>query len=218
MRGATASQAPYGFLSYIADKTSSYAPPSAFPTGTCQTGVSGAAVAADGPMVGGVRQCRLVFSFNSSGTGLATSVVDGVVAILNSIKFDVYVRAIDDTSDAVDAVNAFMTKVEPQPAGGTDPVTGSVCEVFSATLLADKYNTPKAAAGAGDIKETITALNPGKYYCYSVVPKPNTTVAATSVVQTFKASLRVLADKPTGGTFILGSDREVLFIVPPLVN
>ncbi len=209
---------PYGYLAYLADKTNSYVPPTAFTGGTCKTGVSGATVAADGPLVGTVRQCRNVFSINTSGTGLGTSIVDGVFAVLNSIKFDVYVRAIDDTADAVDAVNAFMTKVEPQPTGGTDPVTGSVCEVFSATLLADKYNTPKAAAGAGDIKETITALNPGKYYCYSVVPKANTTVPATSVVQTFKASLRVLADKPTGGTFILGTDREVLFIVPPLIN
>ncbi len=216
---------PYSFLSYVADKTDSLAPPTAFthgascPVGTCCTGVAGAGLAPDGPTIGGVKQCRLVFSYTAgTGAGLSTAIVDGVAAILNTVKFDVYVRAIDDTTDTVDAVNAFMEKVEPQPTGGTDPVTGSVCEVFSATLLADKYSTPKALAGAGDIKETITSLNPGKYYCYNVVPKPNTTVVATSVVQTFKATLRVLADKPTGGTFTLGADRDVLFIVPPVIN
>ncbi|MBI2394791.1 MAG: hypothetical protein HYV09_34800 [Deltaproteobacteria bacterium] len=215
---STASMAPYGFLSYIADKTSSYAPPSAFTGGTCKTGVGGATIAADGPLVAGVRQCRLVFSFNSSGSGLATSVVDGVVALLNSIKFDVYVEAYNGTGETIDVVSSFMSKVEPQPTGGKDPVTGSTCVTFPSTQLADLRNTPKALAGAGDIAETIRQVNPGAYYCFAVVPKENTTIKPLSTPQTFRAWLKVLAVKPAGGTFALGTDREVLFIVPPVLN
>ncbi|MBL8718144.1 MAG: hypothetical protein JNL79_19340 [Myxococcales bacterium] len=209
---------PYGFLSYIADKTASYAPPSAFAGGTCQTGVSGATVAADGPIVGGVRQCRLVFSFNSAGSGLATSVVDGVSAILNSIKFDVYVQAYNDAAATVDVVGSFMSKVEPDPLGGTDPSLGT-CVTFPSTQLADNFTGPKALVKAADsVNDTIKQVNPGSLYCFNVTPKENTTVVPGTDVKTFKAWLKVLAIKPTGGTLGLGADREVLFVVPPTLN
>jgi hypothetical protein len=214
IRVATSNNSAYGDMAYLTDNTNSNVPTSAFGTGstTCKTGIGGATLAADGP--GGT--CRLIFSVRKDGTGLGTSVVDGVLALLNAIKFDVHVQAIPDPGP-VDSVNAFMEKVEPSPAGGTDPVTGGVCVTFSSTALVDRYNTPKALSGAGDIKETITGLNPGPLYCFNVVPKPNTTVLATTSVQTFKAKLRVLAENGTT-TLTLGADREVLFLVPPIAN
>jgi hypothetical protein len=217
----TTTYCPYGFLSYIADKTASYAPPSAFGGSTCNTNVNGSAIGVpDGPTVGGVKQCRLVFSFYSSGTGLGTSVVDGVVALLNSIKFDVYVEAYNGTGESIDVVSTFMSKVEPQPSGGKDPVTGSTCVTFPSSQLADVRNTPKALPGAGDIAETIKAVNPGSFYCFAVTPKPNTTITPGATAKTYRAWLKVNAVKPppAGGTFTLGSDREVLFLVPPAVN
>ena len=93
-----------------------------------------------------------------------------------------------------------------------------MCEVFASSVLKDKYRSPKALAGAGDITETIGGLNPGKLYCFAVNPKPNTTVAPKTTPQQFKAFLTVQADKPAGGTITLGTDREVLFIVPPSLN
>jgi hypothetical protein len=201
----------YGDMAFLTDNTSSYVPPSAF-GGTCKTGIGGATVAADGP----AGTCRLIFSLRHDGTGLGSTIVDGVNALLNAIKFDVHVQAIP-AAGPVDSVNAFMQKVEPSPTGGTDPVTGATCVTFSASLLTDRYKTPKAVAGAGDILETITAVNPGPLYCFNVVPKPNTTVAATAVAQTFTATLRVLAENGTT-TLTLGADRDVLFIVPPIVN
>jgi len=217
---------PYGFLSYIADKTTSLAPPTAFvhgstcPVGQCCTGVSGAGVAPDGPTIGGVQQCRLVFSYTAgTGSGLSTSIVDGVSALLASIKFDVYVQAYNDVAETTDVVGNFMQKVEPNPAGGTDPVTGGICVVFPSTQLADNYTGPKALSGPADgVWDTIKAVTPGSLYCFDVTPKPNTTVVQKTTAQLFKAWLKVLAIKPTGGTFALGADREVLFIVPPIVN
>jgi hypothetical protein len=205
---------PYGYLAYITDKSNSNVPASAFPGGACKTGVSGAAVAADGPS----GLCRSVYSISTGGTGLSTSIVDGVFALLNTIKFDVYVEAYNAPGETIDVVTSFVDKVDPQPGGGTDPVTGTACVTFPATQLADLRNTPKALPGPGDIAETIKQVNPGSFYCFSVVPKPNTTVKATTSPQTFKAFLKVNAVKPTGGTFALGTDREVLFIVPPVLN
>ena len=206
---------PYNYEAYITDNTGSNVPPSAF-GGSCKTGVGGAAVAADGP--GGL--CRSVFSINVDGSGLGASIVDGVYAILASIKFDVYVQAYNDAgSGAVDVVSDFMQKVEPQPSGGTDPVSGGVCVTFPAAQLADNWVGPKAlSAGADGVSDTIKQVNPGNLYCFNVVPKPNTVVPATTSVQTFTAWLKVVAAKPTGGTFALGSDRQVLFLIPPVLN
>ncbi|MGZ3418052.1 MAG: hypothetical protein ACXVEE_09325 [Polyangiales bacterium] len=217
---------PYPDLAYLADKTGSYVPKTAFGGGitpNCKTGPAAStldpkptSVAADG--IGGT--CRLVYQIYSDGTGLSNAIVDGVGALLNSIAFDVYVRAYKDPADlgTVDPVDAFMTSIQPQPAGGTDPVTGSVCVTFSPSALKNKYSTPKAVLPAGDIDETIGGLNPGKLYCFAVNPKENTTVPPKTTPQTFKAFLTVVADKSGGGSISLGTDREVLFIVPPSLN
>jgi len=156
----------------------------------------------------------------TNGNGLSNAIVDGVGALLNAIAFDVYVKAYKDPADTttVDPVDAFITSVEPLPTGGTDPVTGGMCVTFPATSLKDKYNTPKALSGAGDVKETVGGLNPGRLYCFQLNPKPNTTVTPKTTPQQFKAFLTVLADKPSGGAISLGTDREVLFIVPPSLN
>lgn len=214
IRVPTSDRSSYGDMAYLTDNTNSNVPPTAFgPTSTtCATGIGGAVLAPDGPS----GTCRLIFSVRKDGSGLGTSVVDGVAALLNAIKFDVHVQAIPDPGP-VDSVDSFMLKVEPSPTGGTDPVTGGMCVTFPSSALVDRYKTPKAAAGAGDISETITGLNPGPLYCFNVVPKPNTTVLATTAVQTFTAKLRVLAENGTT-TLTLGADREVLFLVPPIAN
>jgi hypothetical protein len=210
---------PYGYHAYITDKTNSNVPPSAFTGGTCNTGLSGAAVAADGPTIAGVTQCRSVFSIGTIGTGLSTSIVDGVVAVLNTVKFDVYVQAYNDAAETTDVVGNFMLKVEPDPTGGTDLVTGRVCLAFPGTQLSDYFTGPKALVAAADgVNDTIRQVNPGPLYCFNVIPKANKVIAATAYEQTFRAWLRVLAMKPTGGTFVLGPDREVNFIIPPIVN
>ena len=211
--GARLSGPVYGYEAFIADKTGSTVPPAAL-GGSCKTGIGGAAVAADGP--GGT--CRLVFSIATNGTGLGTSIVDGVYALLASIKFDVYVQAYNDAAETVDVVGSFMSKVVPDPTGGTDPSLGT-CVTFPSSQLADNFTGPKALTKAADgVNDTIKQVTPGSLYCFNVTPKENTTVAPKTDVQTFKAWLKVLAIRPTGGTFALGADRPVLFIVPPSVN
>jgi len=221
-RSAFASNSAYFDLAYIADKTGSYAPKAAFKgSSACPTAEGGASVAPDGPMLSATeRSCRLIYTIGADGAGLSNAIVEGVGALLNAIQFDVYVRAYKDPTyvGSVDAVDSFMVSIAPQPTGGVDPVTGSVCTTFSPSQLKDKYHSPKALAGAGDISETIGGLNPGKLYCFVVTPKANTTVLPTTDPQTFKAFLTVQGDKSGGGAVTLGTDREVVFIVPPKLN
>ncbi|MGZ3418054.1 MAG: hypothetical protein ACXVEF_13920 [Polyangiales bacterium] len=206
---------------YLARNTGSKVPPSVLGgTATnCKTSNPGAANNA--PDADGL--CPLVFDVSYDGTGLGDTVVSAVVALVNALKFDVHVEAKPVISGGVDPVDAFMTNVLPMTAGATDPVTMKTCIGFSAALTEDRYSGPKATAGTDGAKETMLGLTPGPLYCFAVAGKPNTTVAATSVPQIFKANLGVIAEKPKppagpGGTFTLGADREVLFIVPPIVN
>ncbi len=207
----------YGDMEYLVDQTTSYVDPADFthtaacPAGQCCTGFGGAGIAPDAP--GG--KCKLVFNVNHNGSGLSTQIVDSVLALINAIRFDAYVQAIPDAGP-VDSVNAFMTAIQPSSTAGVDPITGAAC--LAAPGTADKYNTPKALPGAGDIAETATSIKPGNLYCFNVLPKKNTTVVATSVAQTFRATLQVWAENGTAGKIALGTPREVLFVVPPIIN
>ena len=206
---------PYGYHAYITDKTNSNVPPSAFTGGTCNTGANGAAVAADGPVVNGVQQCRSVYSISTAGTGLSTAVVNGVSAVVGAAKFDIHIQAYNDAAETTDVVGNFIQRIEPDPSGGTDPVTSATCVTFSAAQLSDHFTGPKTLSAVADgVVDTINLASPGLSYCFKVIPKANTTVAATAVQQTFRAWLRVVAVKPSGGTFIVGQDRPVDFIVP----
>ena len=203
---------------YLARNTGSKAPPSAL-SGTasdCKTEDPAATVKnpADGDGL-----CPLVFDLQYSGSGLGDVVVSGVVALLKAITFDVHVAAYNDAAETTDVVTNFVLKVEPQPTGGTDPVTGGTCVSFPASQLADAFVGPKAlTAGTDGVNDTIKALNPGSLYCFDVVPKPNTAIVAKADPQIFRAWLSVIAAKPSGGTYLLGADREVIFLVPPIVN
>ena len=215
---------PYGFLSYLADKTGSFVPKTAFSgaPATCKTNIGGASTAADGPAIAGSPSCRLVFSINTDGSGLSNSIITGVGALLNAIQFDVHVQARTDptatpAAPLPDTVDAFMSQIAPLPGGGVDPITSGVCVSFPAANEADRYTGPKATAGADLTNETITGLTPGKLYCFSVIPKPNVIVPAKSTAQVYRALLSVIAEK-AGGSITLGSDREVTFVVPPILN
>jgi hypothetical protein len=140
--------------------------------------------------------------------------VNGVGALLNTVKYDIYVLAYNDPAETTDVVGNFMLSVEPDPTGGSDPVTGEMCMTFPPERLADNFTGPKALVmGADGVPDTVTQTNPAPVLCFKVTPKPNTVIPPTATDQTFRAWLRVLAIKP-GGTIVLGPDRDVLFIVP----
>ncbi len=82
-------------------------------SGACATGVDGAS----NPPVDGV--CPLVFDITRDGTGLSNAMVDALVALLDSVRFDeVYGEAVDDDLGFVSAIEARSATV---PAGTTEP-------------------------------------------------------------------------------------------------
>jgi len=206
---------PYGFLAYLTDKTGSNATaefinrPAGCSATQCCTGIFGAGVAPDGP--GGI--CRSVYSINTTGAGLDIAIDHGVAAVLDSVRFDVYVQAYSDPAESIDVVDNFMLKIEPDPSGGIDPASGSVCLTIPLPQLADNFSGPKAGAGGDGIKDTISQSDLASLYCFNVTPKANSTVPATAAPQVFRAWLRILAVKP-GGSPILGQDRAIFFLVP----
>jgi hypothetical protein len=159
-----------------------------------------------------------VFSINTNGTGLSTAIVNGVAAVVDAARFDIYVQAYNDPGEVIDVVGNFVLKVEPDPAGGTDPLTGAVCLAIPAQQLADNFTGPKAIlVGPDGVNDSITQNHPGPVYCFNVTPKANATVAATNAMQIFRAWLRIRAVMPNG-SLAFGQDRELLFLVPASAN
>lgn len=205
----TNSNAAYSYLAYVADQTTSNVPGSVFGS-ACTTGLGGIASVPDGP--GGT--CRLVMPVATSSAGIGTAIVSGVNAALDGLTFDVFTRASPDAGSTTDAVDTFISTIQPRPAGGADAVSGATCATIAAPL-ADRYHTAKALSGPGDVPETIVAARAASHYCVDVAARSNTTVAATASPQVFRATINALGERPTGVPVPLGSSRDVMFIVPP---
>jgi hypothetical protein len=206
------SRSAYADMAYLTDNTGSNVPPSAFGGTTCLTGLGGGALSPDGPG----STCRLIFSLRHDGSGLSSSIVAGVRALLLAVKYDVHVAA--SPAGTTDVVDQFLKSIVPTGTG-TDPETTKPCTPIPAGT-ADKFVGPRATTGTDGTKETMLAVNPGPRYCFDVTPKTNTTIPPTTTAQIFRATLTVWAQNPTASVpaVTLGKTRDVLFIVPPRLN
>jgi hypothetical protein len=146
----------------------------------------------------------IVHDVSSTGVGLAGAVIDAVNDYASDVPIPVRLVAIDDPSDAVDAVAAFIDAVEPEPSGaaGWDPVTGTwrVCTVLP------------VADGDGDtVADHFPSVLPGTPVCFRIGLRSNTTVPwDDSVPLLFRATL----EERTNREVVLDS-RDVYFLVPP---
>lgn len=211
---------PYEDMAYLADHVASTVSPSAFGGSLCGTGLSGTFVAPDGPATQGdpAGTCRLVFDIAKDGSGLSTSVVAGVVALLKSIRLDVRVLAEADPGP-VDAVDTFIQSISVNAFGGTDEAEpGQNCIPLSAlTQLADIWSGTKGLTKTQDaVNESALGITPTQKICFNVIPIPNTTIMQTAGAQVFTAQLRVKAKNGAAPTELsLGTPRQIAFIVPP---
>ena len=212
IRSPTSDTTPYSYMSYLTDNTNSNVPPSVF-GGSCKTGLDGAAVASDGP--GG--SCRNVYSCRHDGTGIGSAIVESVKGTIAASKYDVFGRAKPTVSESVDAVDAFIQSIVPNPAGGNDSTTGTACATFLAASLADHYAGPKATTVATDgVNDTVKQASQAQKICFDVTPKRNTTVPATTSPQTFHATVELVGAIGTTGSLSLGgTPRTIVFVVPP---
>jgi len=218
--GVRAGGDPYEDIAYLSDQTGSNVPPSAFGGAQCATGLSGSLTAPDGPITadapGG--SCRLIYDVTSGGVGVSSSIVSGVTAVLTSVKLDLRALAAPDAGP-VDAVDTFIQTIAVDAGGGVDPTEPGVpCVALSAVQqLADIWSGPKGLLKQQDaVNETALAVTPGQKVCFKVIPKPNTTVPQVAGAQVFKATLTVKAQNGISATeLVLGSPREIAFIIPP---
>jgi hypothetical protein len=212
---------PYEDMAYLADHVSSTVSPlSAFGGQKCATGLSGTFVNPDGPGTaadpGGT--CRLVFDVAKDGSGLSASVINGVIALLKSIRLDVRVLAESDPGP-VDTVDTFIQSISVNAFGGTDAAEpGFPCIPLSAlSQLADVWSGPKGLVKVQDaVNESALGITPTQKICFNVVPIPNTTIPQTAGAQVFYAQLKVKAKNGQAPAELsLGTPRQVAFIVPP---
>ncbi|HRI65492.1 MAG TPA: hypothetical protein PK156_14690 [Polyangium sp.] len=213
---------PYEDMAYLADQTSSYVPPSAFGGTLCGTSVNGGFIQPDGPMTAEspAGTCRLIFDINTTGNGLNDVTLDKAVrALLKSIKLDIRAMMIPDLNDPIDSVDTFIEKVAVNAPGGNDPAEPGVpCFSLNAVMqLTDIWSGPKGDIKMQDgVNETALGIVPGQKVCFQVVPKGNTTIPQNAGAQIFRATLIVRAKNGLSPSdLILGTPREVLFVVPP---
>ncbi len=211
---------PYEDMAYLADKTSSIVSPTAFNGALCGTGLLGSFIVPDGPqtMSDPAGTCRLVFDISKDGTGLSTTVVNGVVALLKSLRLDIRVLASSEQGQ-VDTVDTFIQSISVNAFGGNDEgEPGQPCVPLSALIqLADIYAGPKGLNKMQDaVNESALQVTPTQKICFNVVPIPNTTIMQVQGAQVFKAVLTLKAKNGAAPIELaVGTPREIAFIVPP---
>lgn len=155
----------------------------------CCTGIDGAGEATD---AGGM--CALTFTVAADGSGLGASAVNAIKALTNFATLDIGAVAADDPGDTVDAVSAFVERLEANPSAGAPCVTGLTVE--------DR--------GGSGVPDTFVKVMPGTQVCFDVIPKANTTVKPTHEPQLFKAHVTVVGNDVTEL-----DTRTIYFLVPP---
>lgn len=126
----------------------------------------------------------------------ASAIENGIRTLTNSIPLDMSARIVDDPSDEVDTVAAFVDRVETLQAGSPE-CTGGLAEQDS------------NGDGRPDVFVDVVAGTP---ICWKLVPRQNTTVAnaGTEEPKLYPAKVEVYGDGVT-----LLDTRTVLFVVPP---
>ena len=123
--------------------------------GQCTTGIGGTARPASGP------SCPLVFDIQSDGTGLGSTLVDGILRFLDSLAFtEVHGQPTDDTHDfvhAIEAVSALLPdggvppgREDRLPAGAHDGIVDTFTAVPTRTLLTFRVHMRNVTMPAGE--------------------------------------------------------------------
>lgn len=132
--------------------------------------------------------------FNGANANAAAAIENGIRTLAAGLPLDISAVGVDDPSDSVDAIAAFVDRLETLQLG-----------------------TPQCANGLNDVDtnsdgydDKYLQVRTGTPVCWKVVSKPNTTVPATDVPQLFRAKVKVYGD---GVTQL--DERDVFFLVPP---
>ncbi len=133
----------------------------------------------------------LVYDISHEGTGLGDQVIEAIADVGTSIPIDITAAAVDDDGDDVDAVEAFIERIEPSESDGC-----------TAGLLTQDTDSD----GHDD---TFIDVGPGSTACFDVIPRENTTVPPGEETQVYTATIQVWGEQVT-----LLDERRVYFLVP----
>jgi hypothetical protein len=132
--------------------------------------------------------------FDGAGANAAAAIKAGVQTAVGTIPLRVRALIEDDPADAVDVVAAFVDRVETLQLGTADCADGLSQDDSNADGHPDRY----------------AGVHPGTGLCWRIVPKANTSVAATAFWQSFHATVHITADVD-----IALDTRDITFLVPP---
>ena len=131
----------------------------------------------------------LVYDIGSDGSGLGEQVIEGISDVASAIPMDISARAVDDATDAVDAL-VFIDSIVP----ATDA-------------------PEPCAAGLTVEGDTFVGVLPGTTVCFHIIARQNDTVEPTTEPQIYMATVQVWGDDVT-----LLDERDVYFLVPPVIE
>jgi hypothetical protein len=132
--------------------------------------------------------------FFGADANAANAIRDGILTLANGVPIDLSALPQDDPSDSVDAIAAFVERIETLQLGTASCANGLTEEDGNGDTFPDRYLGVRA----------------GTPVCWRLVTKMNTTVASTAAWQFFHATVPVVAD---GVTTL--ETRDVYFLVPP---
>jgi hypothetical protein len=131
--------------------------------------------------------------FHGADANAATALSNGIHTLVDGLPLDLHAAPVDDPSDGVDTVAAFVDHVEVEPHGGKSCPSG----LATADADADGY------------AESYVDVLPGTILCWRLVAKNNVTVPPTSSQQVFHATISIDGDGLTGI-----AQRDISFVVP----
>lgn len=151
----------------------------------------------------------LLYQISSNGTGLDTSTVNGIDALIKFATFSVYVVPADDGDGGTIDTACFLKKIEAIEYVPVDSCAATITATPGA-FNGSSYNNGFSNFSTG----TSSATNPGNQLKFKVVAQNDTCFESTSAAQLFKAFINVI-DNATGSVL---DTQEVTIIVPGKVT
>jgi hypothetical protein len=134
------------------------------------------------------------YVYSGADAAAGQAIADGIRNLVATLPLDMTARIVDDASDTVDTVAAFVDYLETHTPGTVE------CIDWPAQADVDLDAHP----------DSYLDVPPGTPVCWQIVVKQNETVEPTDQIQIFKAQVVLTAN---GATLL--DTRTVYFVVPP---
>ncbi|MFH2005235.1 MAG: hypothetical protein ABI333_01485 [bacterium] len=146
---------------------------------------------------GSVDSNGVPYVFQGADANAGQAIADGIRELTSSLPLDMTAVMMDDDTDTVDTVAAFLDYMETHTPGTPECIDWPDLEDTDADGYTDKF----------------LAVNAGLPVCWKIHVKQNTTVPANDDIQIFRAEVHLWGNGVT-----LLDTRTVWFVVPPNIS